>query len=77
MKKKHNNVLKWLCMAFILCWGLGAFILLAAEESPARLISAEMFITLKIAAITSLLLCCYVGKLLFNAGLLPDELENL
>lgn len=76
MKKRLNNNLRWLIVVVILCWGFGAFILLAGEEIPESPMGPKLFVILKIAAIASLIICAYLGKLLYNAGLLPDEFEH-
>ena len=76
MTKKVNRAAQWTTMLLLCVWGFISFIFIAGEENPDNPISLCDFIIIKTIAMTSLLLCCYVGKKMYRAGRLPKECND-
>lgn len=75
-KAKRGKAVQWTAVWFLGIWGFLSFIVLAGEEDPRDPMTLGEFFLIKVAAMASLLLCCYVGKRLHKAGYLPEELDE-
>lgn len=66
------KTIKWIIFFMLGTWGFLSFCVLAGDEDPNNPMSMTRFFMTKAGAALSLYLCCRVGKLFNNHGLLPD-----
>lgn len=70
-----KRIAQWGIFSTLFIVGFIAFIILCAEDTPEQPMSYIFFFGSKITAFAVIYLCIYVGKILYQHGLLP-EMEN-
>ncbi len=66
------KIIRWTLYILLGAWGFFSFCVLAGDEDPNNPMSMTQFFMTKAVALASLYLCCRVGKLFDDNGLLPE-----
>lgn len=75
-RHKAGSLAKRLILYALALWGFISFLFLAGEKAPDSDMTSGQFCLLKLASMASLLLCCFAGKVLHRAGMLPEDLDE-
>lgn len=67
---------QWALLTLMMTWGIFSFLVLASDASPDEQETFIQFITIKAAALISLLSCVAVTRWLDSNGNLPDIEED-